>query len=134
MMILYRSKELVNRMTLNILIVDQDLQARDRLQQALTAAGMLVTLADDGVEALHSYENNHLDAIITEIALPRLDGLGLIAAVRNGASRPHTPILVLSSDSPPDQMSKARRAGANGWILKPFDPVKIVTALNAVID
>jgi two-component system chemotaxis response regulator CheY len=64
--------------------------------------------------------------------MPRLDGFGFIEAVRaEGASRT-TPILVLTTESEPEKKARARAAGATGWIVKPFDPVKLIEAIRRV--
>jgi two-component system chemotaxis response regulator CheY len=72
------------------------------------------------------------DAIITDINMPRMDGFGFIDAVRGQADHRATPILVLTTESAPELKQRARSAGATGWIVKPFDPEKLVKALSMV--
>lgn len=106
------------------------------LTMALNQAGFSPTVAEDGVhglEVLDGMEGDDMpDAIITDINMPRLDGFGFIEAVRQKATHRTTPILVLTTESAPEMKARARAAGATGWIVKPFDPVKLVKALNMV--
>jgi two-component system chemotaxis response regulator CheY len=64
--------------------------------------------------------------------MPRLDGFGFIEAVRSNDQFRAIPILVLTTESMGEKKDRARRAGATGWIVKPFDPVKLVSAINRV--
>jgi two-component system chemotaxis response regulator CheY len=64
--------------------------------------------------------------------MPNLDGFGFIEAVRSGVAARATPILVLTTESDPDKKLRAREAGATGWIVKPFNPEKLVSAIRRV--
>lgn len=119
-------------MSLSILAVDDSRTIRDMLTIALTQAGFSPTVADDGVHGLEVLEGMAPDAIITDINMPRLDGFGFIEAVRQQQKHLATPILVLTTESAPELKARARSAGATGWIVKPFDPVKLVKALSMV--
>lgn len=119
-------------MTLEILAVDDSRTIRDMLHLALQEAGFKATLAEDGVHGLEVLETMSPDAIITDINMPRLDGLGFVEAVRGQESHKSTPILVLTTESAPELKARARAAGATGWIVKPFDPEKLVRALTMV--
>lgn len=119
-------------MSLQILAVDDSRTMRDMLNLALTAAGFKAHLAEDGVDGLEVLEGIEPDAIITDINMPRLDGFGFIDAVRAQDKWNRVPILVLSTESAGDLKNRARTAGATGWIVKPFDPDKLVRALKMV--
>lgn len=119
-------------MSLTILAIDDSTTMRDMLKFALSGAGFSVHLAEDGVDALEKLPGVMPDVIITDINMPRMDGFGLIDAVRNGAERPTTPILVLTTESAQELKDRARRAGATGWIVKPFDRDKLVAAIHRV--
>jgi len=77
-------------------------------------------------------ETTRPDVIITDINMPRLDGFGFIDAVRKDDRFAKVPILVLTTESAPEMKLRARDAGATGWIVKPFDPAKLVRALELV--
>jgi two-component system chemotaxis response regulator CheY len=119
-------------MSLQILAVDDSRTIRDMLGMALSQAGFAPSLAEDGVHGLEVLDGMAPDAIITDINMPRLDGFGFIEAVRARAEHRATPILVLTTESAPELKARARAAGATGWIVKPFDPEKLVRALRTV--
>jgi two-component system chemotaxis response regulator CheY len=117
---------------MQVLAVDDSRTMRDILQLALTEAGITPHLAEDGQHGLEVLETIMPDVIITDINMPRLDGFGFIDAVRKQDRMSAVPILVLTTESASDLKSRARDAGATGWIVKPFDPAKLVRALHMV--
>lgn len=119
-------------MTLTVLAVDDSRTIRDMLKLALTEAGITLHLAEDGVHGLELLAEILPDAILSDINMPRLDGFGFIEAVRGQFRHRTTPILVLTTESAPELKARARAAGATGWIVKPFDPPKLVKALQMV--
>lgn len=121
-------------MSLNILAVDDSRTMRDMIRMALTGAGMNVSTADDGIHGLEMLEGQTPDVIISDINMPRLDGFGFIEAVRKIAHLRAVPILVLTTESAPEMKARARNAGATGWIVKPFDPQRLVETLNMVTN
>lgn len=120
-------------MSLKILAVDDSRTIRDMLTLALRQAGFDATTAEDGMQGLEVLDEMEMpDAIITDINMPRLDGFGFIEAVRGQPKHQATPILVLTTESAPELKARARAAGATGWIVKPFDPPKLIQALHRV--
>lgn len=119
-------------MMTKVLAVDDSRTIRDLLSLSLGAAGYDILLAEDGQEALDIIDAFAPDAIITDINMPRLDGFGLIEAVRSKARFRGTPILVLTTENAPDLKARARAAGATGWIVKPFEAEKLVRALQMI--
>jgi len=119
-------------MSLNILAVDDSRTMRDMLNLALGQAGFTTHLAEDGEHGLKVLTQLAPDAIITDINMPNLDGFGFIDAVRKQQKHRGIPILVLTTESAPELRARARKAGATGWIVKPFDPTKLVQAITKV--
>lgn len=119
-------------MSKTILTVDDSRTMRDMLMLALSNAGYSVLQAVDGVDGLEVLQNAAPDVIITDINMPRMDGFGFIEGVRGSARHRAVPILVLTTESDASKKDRARRAGATGWIVKPFDPVKLVEAIRRV--
>ncbi len=120
-------------MTMQILAVDDSRTMRDMVRLTLTSAGFHAHLAEDGVHGLEVLDEiEPPDAIITDINMPRMDGFGFINAVREQEEFRAIPILVLTTESAQDMKSRARAAGATCWIVKPFDPEKLVKALRMV--
>jgi two-component system chemotaxis response regulator CheY len=119
-------------MTKTVLTVDDSRTMRDMLMLALSNAGYRVVQAEDGVHGLEVLQSTVPDVIITDINMPRMDGFGFIEGVRGNDRHRGVPILVLTTESDGTKKDKARRAGATGWIVKPFDPVKLVEAIRRV--
>lgn len=115
-----------------ILAVDDSRTIRDLLALALTSAGYEVTLAENGQQGVDLLDEVAPDAIISDINMPELDGFGLVQAVRAHPRHAATPILMLTTESAPDLKARARAAGATGWIVKPFEPEKLVRALQMI--
>lgn len=121
-------------MSLTILAVDDSRTIRDMLSLTLKQAGFTPHLADDGLHGLEVLEAMPTppDAIITDINMPRMDGFGFIDSVRKIEKFRAIPILVLTTESAADLKQRARDAGATGWIVKPFEPKKLIRALQMV--
>ncbi len=119
-------------MTLEVLAVDDSRTMRDMIRLALEPVGFKVHTADDGVHGTEVLDGIAPDVIITDINMPRMDGFGFIDAVRAQTDHRTTPILVLTTESAAELKNKARSAGATGWIVKPFDPAKLIKALRMV--
>jgi two-component system chemotaxis response regulator CheY len=119
-------------MSKTVLTVDDSRTMRDMLKLALVEAGYNVVQANDGVQGLQALDNLRPDVIVTDINMPNLDGFGLIERVRRDQRFRTIPILVLTTESDAEKKNRARQAGATGWIVKPFDPVKLVAAIQRV--
>ena len=119
-------------MTKTILTVDDSRTIRDMLKLALVGGGYTVIQAEDGLEGLERLKAEGADVVITDINMPRLDGFGLIEGVRADPKHRSTPILVLTTESDPAKKDRARQAGATGWIVKPFNPDKLLDAVRRV--
>ncbi len=102
------------------------------LKYSLVHAGFRVLQAEDGVQGLEVLASERPDVIITDINMPRLDGFGFIEAVRRDAALRTMPVLVLTTESDSEKKNRAKSAGATGWIVKPFDPVKLIDAIRRV--
>ncbi|MGC9271345.1 response regulator [Acidiphilium sp.] len=115
-----------------ILTVDDSRTMRDMLKISLVHAGFRVVQAEDGIHGLEILRDETPDVIITDINMPRMDGFGFIEAIRRDASWRSTPVLVLTTEVDGEKKSRAKAAGATGWIVKPFDPAKLVDAIRRV--
>ena len=119
-------------MSTTILTVDDSRTMRDMLMLALSDAGYRVVQAEDGVHGLEVLRSEMPQVVITDINMPRMDGFGFIENVRRSDRHRAIPILVLTTESDAEKKDRARKAGATGWIVKPFDPVKLVNAIRRV--
>ncbi len=120
-------------MTIRILAIDDSPTIRALVAMALRGAGFEVVLASDGVSGIESLQEAQPDLIITDINMPRMDGFGVIEAVRADDRYSDVPILVLTTESGADLKARARRAGATGWIVKPFKDAKLIAIINRVL-
>jgi two-component system chemotaxis response regulator CheY len=119
-------------MSTTVLTVDDSRAMRDMLRHSLVAAGFRVLQAEDGLHGLEVLETERPDVIVTDINMPRMDGFGFIEAVRRDESRRAMPVLVLTTEVDAEKKNRARAAGATGWIVKPFDPAKLIEAIRRV--
>lgn len=117
----------------SILAVDDSASMRKMVSFTLAGAGYNVVEAVDGQEAYEKAQGQHFDLVLTDQNMPRLDGLGLTRKLREHPNFRNTPILILTTESS-DQMKQAgRAAGATGWLVKPFDPNKLIQVIQKVI-
>ena len=119
-------------MTTRILAVDDSPTIRALVSKALRNAGFDVFLAVDGVDGVGALSEADPHLIITDINMPRMDGFGFIEGMRADPNHRTTPVLVLTTESDAEKKARARAAGATGWIVKPFDPAKLVDAVRRV--
>lgn len=119
-------------MTKTVLTVDDSRTMRDMLMLALKDAGYRVVQAEDGVHGLEVLQAEMPDIVITDINMPRMDGFGFIEGMRADPAFSAVPVLVLTTESDAAKKQRAREAGATGWIVKPFDPVRLVDAVRRV--
>lgn len=115
-----------------ILTVDDSRTIRNMLLMTLNGAGYETLQAEDGVHGLEVLVDAEPDVIITDINMPRMDGFGFIENVRRSERHRAVPILVLTTESDAEKKNRAREAGATGWIIKPFDPEKLISAIQRV--
>ena len=116
-----------------ILAVDDSPSMRKMVSFTLSGAGYKVVEAVDGMDALEEVEAEHIDLVLADQNMPRLDGIGLTRRLREHPRFKNTPILILTTESS-DQMKQAgRAAGATGWLVKPFDPNRLIEVLQKVI-
>ena len=99
----------------------------------LKGAGFEVLEAEDGVKALGVLANTRVDLIITDINMPNMDGVTLVKRVRAGGTHASTPILILTTESGDDMKKAGKEAGATGWLVKPFDSMKLLEVIRMVI-
>lgn len=117
----------------SILAVDDSASMRQMVSFTLKSAGYQVVEAVDGQDAYEKASQRRFDLVLTDQNMPRLDGIGLTRKLRETSQFKATPILILTTESS-DQMKQAgRSAGATGWLVKPFDPARLVEVIQKVI-
>lgn len=121
-------------MTIRVLAIDDSRTIRDLVRRTLERAGLSCTTACDGVEGMERFRELRPDVVVTDVNMPRLDGFGVIEAIRRGERDSAVPILLLTTESAEALKARARAAGATGWIVKPFDDAALVAVLRRVAD
>lgn len=118
-----------------ILVVDDSAVARGVARHVLTKAGLDVHCAASVADAVgFLVEGGRPDLILTDFNMPDADGVALIDRLRNSRTMRDTPILVMTAGTDPAEKQRAKNAGATGWITKPFDAEKLVSAIDQLTD
>lgn len=122
-------------MSKKVLVVDDSESIRDVVSYTLRQEGFEVVTAADGSKALEMIkeEQDKFKLVVTDLYMPIMNGLELIREIRNLDSYKGVPILFLTTESQLDKKKEAKKAGATGWIVKPFQPEKLVKALKKVL-
>ncbi|MFQ6334253.1 response regulator [Methylophilus sp. 3sh_L] len=120
-------------MAKTILTVDDSGSLRQMVTFSLKAAGYDVVQAVDGQDGLNKAKEKTVDLVLTDQNMPVMDGLTLITNLRTLASYQKVPILMLTTESSDEMKAKGKAAGANGWLVKPFDPKRLIEVVQKVI-
>lgn len=120
-------------MSKNILIVDDSPSIRQMVEVTLKTAGYIVTTAQDGQEALDICRGRRFDFVLTDQNMPRMDGITLIRSLRGLGEYRTVPIVMLTTESSDAMKAQGRAAGATGWMVKPFDPPKLLDVISKVL-
>jgi len=120
-------------MAKTILAVDDSASIRQMLGFTLKGAGYDVIEAIDGQDGLDKAKARQASLVLTDHNMPRIDGITLIRSLRQIPQYAGVPILVLTTESSDEMKAKGRQAGATGWLVKPFDPKRLLDIVKKVI-
>lgn len=120
-------------MAKTVLCVDDSASIRQMVGFTLKSSGYEVIDAVDGSDALDKIRTSSVDLVLTDQNMPRMDGLTLIRTLRAQAQYQQLPILMLTTESSDEMKAEGRAAGATGWLVKPFDPQKLIMVVKKVI-
>ncbi|PLX83135.1 MAG: two-component system response regulator [Desulfuromonas sp.] len=120
-------------MASRILTVDDSPTVRQLLGTTLMDAGYEVVEAKDGEEALKIMENQHVDMLVTDLNMPKLDGIGLVKQVRKLPGHRFMPIIMLTTETNDEFKRQGKVVGASGWIVKPFRPEQVLGVVRMVM-
>jgi two-component system chemotaxis response regulator CheY len=115
------------------LIVDDSVMVRQMVSFTLKEAGFDVVEAENGHDALNKIGSHAVDLIVTDLNMLVMDGITFIGNARTVAATKYIPILMLTTESQPEMKQKGKSAGATGWIVKPFDPPKLLAVIAKVL-
>jgi two-component system chemotaxis response regulator CheY len=120
-------------MAMTILAVDDSASMRQMVRFTLEGAGYKVVQAEDGVEALQLAKASTADLVLTDVNMPRMDGITLVRELRTLDQYKGIPMLVLTTESGQDTKMRGKQAGATGWIVKPFNPEQLLATIAKVL-
>ena len=115
-----------------IMTVDDSSSVRQMVSFTLKDAGYSVVEAEDGKDALQKLKGS-VDMIITDLNMPNMDGIELIKNVRGTADYKFIPIVMLTTESQDEKKQEGKKAGASGWIVKPFKPPQILSVVQKLL-
>jgi two-component system chemotaxis response regulator CheY len=116
-----------------ILTVDDSASIRQMVSFTLRNAGYEVVEAVDGKDGLGKASSEKFDLIVTDLNMPNMDGTQMITAVRKLPACAFVPILMLTTESQAEKKDAARKAGATGWIVKPFNAEQLIAVIQKLV-
>ncbi len=120
-------------MTKVIMTADDSASVRQMVSFTLRQAGYDVVEAVDGEDALTKLRSNKVNILVTDLNMPKMDGIELIRQVRNDARYKFMPIIMLTTESQVSKKQEGKAAGATGWIVKPFRPEQLLAVIKKVL-
>lgn len=117
-----------------VLVADDSISMRKLIAALLQERGHEVLEADDGSTALTLAKSNHVDLVITDLIMPEMDGITLIRELRSIPEYGSVPVLVLTTERKADSMERSQRAGATGWLSKPFNAEQLIATVENVLE
>ena len=116
-----------------ILAVDDSPSMRQMVSATLTSAGYEVEQAEDGVHALQLAGKQRFDLVITDVNMPNMDGITLVRELRGKPNYKFVPLLILTTEATSERKLQGKNAGATGWLVKPFNPDKLLATIQKVL-
>lgn len=117
-----------------ILTVDDSKVIRDLVEAVLLEHGHEVVTANDGIEGLAAARNDVFDLILSDINMPNMTGISMVSKIRRLPGYEYVPIIMLTTESSDFKKNKAKTMGATGWLQKPFDPERLMKAVNKLVN
>ncbi|MEY4863286.1 MAG: hypothetical protein RLZ51_1381 [Pseudomonadota bacterium] len=113
-----------------ILIVDDSSSLRQVVSLALTRAGYDVLEGSDGEDALTKLDGRKIHLIVSDVNMPRMDGISFLKQVKAHPSYKFTPVIMLTTEAGDTKKQAGREAGAKAWVVKPFNPPVLLDAVS----
>lgn len=120
-------------MAKTIMIVDDSASLRQVVSISLRGAGYDVIEGSDGVDALAKLTGQKVHLIISDVNMPKMDGISLVKAVKELPAYRFTPIVMLTTESQEAKKREGQVAGAKAWMLKPFNPQQLLTVVQKLV-
>lgn len=120
-------------MAKTILSVDDSASIRQMVSFTLKGAGYNVLEAVDGEDGLTKMNGSDVNMVITDLNMPKLDGIGFIKKIRANPKTKFIPVIMLTTESQAEKKQAGKAAGATGWIVKPFKPEQLLDVVKKVL-
>ncbi|QBC42327.1 response regulator [Iodobacter fluviatilis] len=117
-----------------ILILDDSASMRATVSITLNGAGYEVIEAKDGNEGLSKLSGLRVNLIISDVNMPGMDGITFLKKLKEQAAHRYVPVIMLTTESADDKKQQGKEAGAKAWIVKPFEPAKLLDAVSKLIQ
>lgn len=119
-----------------IMIVDDSASIRQVVSMTLKGAGFEVLTANDGKDALAKLQatKERINLLITDVNMPNMDGITLVKEAKKLAAFKFTPMMMLTTEASDTKKQEGRAAGAKAWLVKPFQPPMLLTAVSKLIS
>lgn len=120
-------------MSKKILLVDDSESVRQVARIALRGAGYDVLEACDGTDALSKLTGDKVHLIVSDVNMPKMDGITFLKEVKRHPNYKFTPVIMLTTEAGQDKKEEGKAAGAKAWIVKPFNPQTLVDAVSKLV-
>ncbi|MDE1462925.1 response regulator [Spartinivicinus poritis] len=117
-----------------ILTADDSVSMRQMVTLTLKEAGYDVKACCDGQEALIAAKLKAYDVVLSDVNMPEMNGIQLVMELRKLPNYKFTPILMLTTESGAAKKNEGKKAGATGWIVKPFEPTTLINTIKKVLN
>ena len=117
-----------------IMIVDDSASVRTVVGNALREAGYDVLEACDGVDALSKLNGQKVHLIVSDVNMPKMNGITLVKEIKKLPNYKFTPICMLTTESGRAEMEEGKAAGAKAWKTKPFQPPKLLEVISKIVQ
>ncbi|MEX3072360.1 response regulator [Vibrio alginolyticus] len=116
-----------------ILVVDDSETIRHVVASVLREHGFSVLEAEDGVDALSHCNGQKIHLVISDLNMPNMDGIGFVREMKTRQGYRFTPVIILTTENSAEKRAEGKSAGAAGWMVKPFDAARVLSAVNKLI-
>ncbi|GAB5496089.1 MAG: response regulator [Phycisphaerales bacterium] len=117
-------------MSKKVLVVDDSATVRQQVGAALKQAGFDITEAVDGMDGKSKIDTGGFSCVICDVNMPNMNGIEMVESVKSDARHSSLPIVMLTTESAKDLITRAKSAGAAGWIIKPFKADMLIAAVE----
>lgn len=120
-------------MAKTILIVDDSASLRQVVAISLKGAGYDVIEACDGKDAMSKLDGRKVHLVVSDVNMPNMDGITFVKQMKAKADYKFTPVIMLTTEAGDAKKAEGQAAGAKAWVVKPFQPAQMLTAVSKLV-